>query len=40
LFNDGYDNKIDSWSLGILTYELLYGKSPFEKEIKRAVKND
>lgn len=26
----GYDNKIDVWSVGILTYELLYGRVPFE----------
>ena len=24
-----YDNKIDIWSLGILCYEMLFGKSPF-----------
>lgn len=25
-----YDSKIDIWSIGILTYELLYGTIPFE----------
>ena len=25
-----YNNKIDVWSVGILTYELLFGKVPFE----------
>ncbi len=25
-----YDNKIDIWNIGILTYELIYGKVPFE----------
>ena len=25
-----YDNKIDVWNVGILTYELLYGRVPFE----------
>lgn len=25
-----YNNKIDIWSVGILTYELLFGKVPFE----------
>lgn len=25
-----YDNKIDVWSVGILTYELLFGRVPFE----------
>jgi aurora kinase len=24
-----YDSKIDSWSLGILTYETMFGKAPF-----------
>jgi serine/threonine protein kinase len=33
LSQEGYSDKIDSWSLGILTYELLYGKSPFESDI-------
>ncbi|KRX03003.1 Protein kinase-like domain [Pseudocohnilembus persalinus] len=25
-----YDNQIDMWCLGVLTYELLYKKSPFQ----------
>ena len=25
-----YNNKIDVWSVGILTYELLFGRVPFE----------
>lgn len=29
LKGDGYDKNTDWWSIGILTYELLYGISPF-----------
>jgi serine/threonine protein kinase len=25
-----YDNKVDVWAIGILTYELLCKKTPFE----------
>jgi len=24
-----YDSKIDIWSIGVLTYELIYGNIPF-----------
>ncbi len=27
--NEKYDNKIDIWSIGIMTYELIYGRIPF-----------
>lgn len=29
LENKSYNYKIDSWSIGVLTYELLFGISPF-----------
>jgi aurora kinase len=33
LTNSAYNDKIDMWSLGILTYELLFGHSPFESDL-------
>lgn len=30
-----YDANVDLWSLGILMYEMLYGKPPFEEESQR-----
>jgi serine/threonine protein kinase len=34
-----YDEKIDIWSVGILTYELLVGDIPFEISSKILKKN-
>ena len=37
---ESYNEKVDVWSLGILIYELLHGKSPFEgKTAFRIFKN-
>lgn len=38
LNNTAYDEKIDVWSVGVLTYELLMGKSPFEDDLKQMAK--
>ena len=35
-----YNNKIDVWSVGIMTYELLFGKVPFEIENERIETNE
>lgn len=35
-----YSDKIDVWSIGILTYELLYGLPPFSKDIVKIVRNE
>ena len=29
ILSEGYDEKIDIWCLGILTFELVYGHHPF-----------
>ena len=34
-----YDNSVDIWSIGVLTYELLTGSPPYRKELMLAMKN-
>lgn len=31
VLGEGYDNKVDNWSVGVLIYEFLMGKPPFEQ---------
>ncbi|RKP33203.1 kinase-like domain-containing protein, partial [Dimargaris cristalligena] len=35
----GYSSSVDWWSLGVLFYELVYGKRPFPQEDARKLKN-
>ncbi len=28
----GYDQKVDCWAIGVMLYELVTGKTPFESE--------
>ncbi|KAJ3233796.1 hypothetical protein HDU81_001977 [Chytriomyces hyalinus] len=43
-FRKGYNCPIDWWSLGVIQYELLFGKRPFESNssdgLKKAIMND
>lgn len=34
-----YDNSVDIWSIGVLTYELLTGNPPYRKELMLSMKN-
>ena len=34
LYNNGYDNKVDMWSCGVLFYYLVCGTLPFKNKNK------
>lgn len=34
---EDYDSNVDWWSLGIMMYELLYGRSPFNSKDQRKI---
>ncbi len=34
LSGSAYNQKIDMWALGVLTYKLFYGRFPFDSEYK------
>ena len=42
--DEEYDNKVDVWSIGIITYQLLRGMCPFtssdEKELEEKIRTD
>jgi len=40
VLNTPYDDKIDNWAVGILTYELLTGASPFAVSNSKANSGD
>ncbi len=40
LRNEEYDDKVDVWEIGILTYELLYKVSPFERDILAIIQGE
>ena len=39
IFNNSYNNKIDLWALGVMTYELLTGEKPFTGDDNQDIYN-
>ena len=40
LKNEEYDEKIDVWSVGVMTYEMIVGKSPYQEDLVRIAKQE
>ena len=38
LAKESYDYAVDVWGIGVLTYEMLMGRAPFEDKNKNRVK--
>ena len=39
ILNKNYNEKVDIWSIGVITYMLLTGRNPFPGKDKNEVKN-
>jgi serine/threonine protein kinase len=39
ILNQNYNEKVDIWSIGVITYMLLTGRNPFPGKDKNEIKN-